>query len=56
MFYNYFNKPKLKMLREMVSLLLAASYITTFSSCTTTYHYFEFPESMGQVNILEEQK
>ncbi|MBK8552477.1 MAG: hypothetical protein IPL53_15955 [Ignavibacteria bacterium] len=41
------------MLRVMLSLLLAVSYITTFSSCTTTYRYFEFPESMGQVTVSE---
>lgn len=48
MFYKTINSSKNRILRAAIHIFLIISYMTTFSSCMTTYNYWEFPENASK--------
>lgn len=49
MFYIKLKSSDTKKLRAAFHIFLIISYMTTFSSCMTTYNYWEFPENAAKV-------
>lgn len=56
MLYKFINQPKLELLKLIFNIFLIISYMTTLSSCMTTYNYSESPESMETVSASEIKK
>ena len=49
MFYKTINSSKNRIPRAAIHIFLIISFMTTFSSCMTTYNYSEFPENAAKV-------
>jgi len=53
MFNRIFNSSDIKFQRAVFHIFLIISYVTTFSSCMTTYNYPVFPDNIGKVTSSE---
>ena len=53
MFYKLIYSADTKFLRAAIHIFLIISHIATFSSCMTTYNYWEFPENTGKVTTSD---
>ena len=53
MFYGLIISSKLKFSRAVFHIFLIVSYLTTFSSCMTTYNYSESPDTIDKISSDE---
>jgi hypothetical protein len=56
MIYKIINSSGNKFQRAVLNIFIILSYLTTFSSCMTTYESWEIPGTMNQTNSNEIKK